>query len=68
MRRLGVLLAAVVTLVACGGGGGSGDGSPGTNAPAAAPVQLEGTTLDGRRVSLSDFRGTPVFVNVWASW
>lgn len=31
-------------------------------------VELEGTTLEGDRVSLEQFRGTPVFINVWASW
>ena len=25
-------------------------------------------TLDGRNVSLSDYRGRPVWINVWASW
>jgi cytochrome oxidase Cu insertion factor (SCO1/SenC/PrrC family) len=29
---------------------------------------IEGTTLDGERLSLSDFRGRPVLVNVWAAW
>ncbi len=29
---------------------------------------IEGTTLDGERLSLADFRGRPVLVNVWAAW
>lgn len=33
----------------------------------AAP-QLAGTTLSGERVSLADFGGRPVVVNVWGSW
>ena len=32
------------------------------------PGPVEGTTLDGRHVSLSDFRGKVVVVNVWGSW
>jgi thiol-disulfide isomerase/thioredoxin len=26
------------------------------------------TTLDGKKVSLSDYKGKPVFVNFWATW
>jgi hypothetical protein len=29
---------------------------------------IEGVTIDGERVSLAEFRGRAVFVNVWASW
>ncbi len=29
---------------------------------------VRGRTLDGTEVALADFLGTPVFVNVWASW
>ena len=29
---------------------------------------IEGVTIDGEHVSLADFRGRAVFVNVWASW
>jgi cytochrome oxidase Cu insertion factor (SCO1/SenC/PrrC family) len=29
---------------------------------------IAGTTLDGERLSLADFRGRPVLVNVWAAW
>lgn len=32
------------------------------------PVELTGEDLHGRSVSLADLRGTPVVVNVWASW
>ena len=34
--------------------------------PAAPPIA--GTSLDGREVSLADFAGRPVLVNVWSSW
>ena len=35
--------------------------------PRAGPA-IEGLTLDGKRLSLADFRGRPVLVNTWASW
>ena len=36
------------------------------NRPAAPPI--EGVSLDGEQISLADFRGKAVFVNVWSSW
>ena len=68
MRGLGFLLAslaALALLAACG----SEEAAPtGTSAPRAEGSPVAGTTLDGEPVSLVDFRGTPVFVNVWSSW
>jgi cytochrome c biogenesis protein CcmG, thiol:disulfide interchange protein DsbE len=29
---------------------------------------FSGTTLDGKTISLQDFRGHPVLLNFWASW
>jgi hypothetical protein len=49
-----------------GGAGAGATGDGGASRPAAPPI--EGTTLDGERISLADFRGKPVFVNVWSSW
>ena len=78
MRALGLLLA-LGALVAAGCGGGSeteeaaptATGSPSATITATkrepAPP-IEGTSLDGEHVSLADFRGRPVFVNVWSSW
>jgi hypothetical protein len=80
VRALAVLLALVAAAaVACGGEQGM-ETSPSaappaetesttggdTSRPQAPPV--EGTTLDDEALSLADFRGTPVLVNVWSSW
>jgi hypothetical protein len=79
MRALAVI-AALFALVAAGCGSESGEqvtpattttstesappeGEGGRPAPA-----IEGTTLDGERLSLADFRGRRVLVNVWAAW
>jgi len=32
------------------------------------PLDLSGETTDGRKLSLSQFRGTPVLVHYWATW
>jgi len=32
------------------------------------PVEVRGATLQGKQVSLQDFAGKPVVVNVWGSW
>jgi hypothetical protein len=61
-----------VALVLAGCGGGREDATappPPVSATDARPApDIEGTTLDGERMSLVDFRGRPVFVNVWSSW
>jgi AhpC/TSA family len=62
-------LAAVVLLAACGGDDDR-DATPqpiATQAPRTAP-EITGRTLDGETISLGDFRGRPVVVNVWSSW
>jgi hypothetical protein len=36
---------------------------------AAPPApRISGTTLDGKRLSISALQGRPVLVNVWSSW
>jgi cytochrome oxidase Cu insertion factor (SCO1/SenC/PrrC family) len=62
-------LAAVVFLAGCGGGDDR-DAAPQPIATQAAVVapEISGTTLDGETISLGDFRGRPVVVNVWSSW
>ncbi len=79
MRAL-ILVAALCALLVSGCGGGSGEEAAApvpmvteTAAPEDAAMRpaappIEGTTLDGERASLADFRGRQVFVNVWSSW
>jgi len=80
-RFAATALAAAIALTGCAGGneieaGGeddrfiSGDGSATAFEPAErveAP-EVEGTTLDGDAVSLGDYEGGIVVLNVWASW
>jgi len=63
-RRLVVPLFLVFLLSACG----TEESAPPASPPATTGGALSGTTADGETVSLADFRGTPVFVNVWSSW
>ncbi len=32
------------------------------------PLDLSGTTIDGKKLSLRDFKGKPVLVHYWATW
>lgn len=58
-KILAIILSLVVLLAGCGGQGLSvGDPAP--------DFQLN--SLDGQTVSLSDFKGSPVLLNFWASW
>jgi hypothetical protein len=77
MRALGILLALGVLVAAgCGGGDGMQEVAPPASgqtttvmATERAPApSIEGTSLDGEHISLADYRGRPVFVNVWSSW
>lgn len=56
--RLGLLMAALV-VGACGG-----DSNDSASGPSAVPF----TAADGSEVSLSSMTGTPVVVNMWATW
>lgn len=82
MRGLAVIVA-LIAVLAAGCGSGSGDeagpttSTPTTPTESAPPEEssdrppapaIAGTTLDGDEVSLVDFRGHAVLVNVWSSW
>lgn len=60
-----MLLAVVLLAAGCGPSGPST--RVGVTVGDIAPP-LSGTSLEGRTVSLADFRGKPVIVNFWASW
>jgi hypothetical protein len=42
-------------------------GAAGAATPPPAP-QIGGPTVTGGTASLTQFRGKPVFINVWSSW
>ena len=70
MLRIALVLASALALAACGGSGGEEGASAGsvTDAMPEGGASLSGQTLDGEALSLEEFRGKPLFVNVWASW
>ena len=65
---MGRLLLALLAVAALAGCGSQAEPAPEATEPAAPQAQVSGTDLDGEPVSLADFRGKPVFVNVWSSW
>lgn len=78
LRRTASLLAVALLASGCSGLQGTGDGDyvpgeTGNNATEVAvddreaPVDLDGTTLDGEGLELDDLRGEVVVVNVWWS-
>ncbi len=66
MRTLALLLGLVLVAAACGGSDDR-ESAPATTATGPGS-EIAGETLDGERLSHADFRGKPVFVNVWSSW
>jgi peroxiredoxin len=79
LATAGTAVAALV-LSACGSGGTSG-GSGNTNfitgkdgiatvkkGERSAAPDLSGTTIDGKKLDVADFKGKVVVLNVWGSW
>ncbi len=56
-----------VTLTPAPGGGPSA-GEPDANLRGKVAPAFALTTLDGKKVSLADYKGRPVLVNFWATW
>jgi len=80
VRALGSAFVVVLcTLVTMGCGGNSGEPTATPEPPQAettptasrsrvtAPV-VAGTSVDGKPISLTDYRGQAVLINVWSSW
>lgn len=74
-------VAGALTLSACGGDGSKAGGGGNTNfvtgsggistvakADRKAAPKIDGTTLDGERLDIADFKGKVVVLNVWGSW
>jgi hypothetical protein len=75
--RIAVALLVAVVAVGCGSSDEqtaspqttttSTDAPPSTPRREAAPT-LSGESLAGEPITLGDFRGRPVMINVWSSW
>lgn len=65
MRHLLLALLAVLALAGCGSESAS---APEETATHGTEPSVSGTGLGGEPISLADFHGKPVFVNVWSSW
>ena len=71
LRRRACALAAGLALAtaACNGGGGDGTSGSGRRAEVNTEAPLFTTRdLNGKKVTLKDFRGNLVVLNFWASW
>ena len=82
-RKLALAALAALLLAGCGASDPEA-GAPGTTAAPATPIatpttpppapapgngpEIRGTGLAGEALDIAEFRGKPVFVNVWSSW
>src|SRR4249920_3743808 len=71
----GIAAALVAGVILAGGGTGTPSSPQGTTEPATpavsgprVPVLAGADPVTGKRVSLRQFDGEPLIVNVWASW
>lgn len=60
VSRLTLVVVAAATIAACGGGSSASGGSKATT--------VTFTAADGSTTSLADMKGTPVVLNMWATW
>lgn len=77
-RRVAALVLALLVTAGCSGNLGGTDGQgyvAGTGgvtelkvADRHRPGEVSGETLEGKKVSLADYRGKTVVINVWGSW
>ncbi|MBN1319336.1 MAG: redoxin domain-containing protein [Thermoleophilia bacterium] len=66
---LGVLVVLAVGILGGCGSGGEGDSNGGSTVTTLAQApDFSGSTLEGTRVSLSDYRGKPLVLAFMASW
>lgn len=77
LRWLPVVLVVGLLAAGCSSSSGSGGSSSavgsGVKTVVAAnrrgtPIELSGTTLDGKHLDLAMLRGKPVVLNIWGSW
>jgi hypothetical protein len=62
--KLAALLTTLLLVAACGGS----QTETGTEAVPPTSGGISGRTLDGKTLSLAEFRGKPVLINIWSSW
>jgi thiol-disulfide isomerase/thioredoxin len=63
-------LSCLPLLAGCSGGGGGTASAPASSKPSALPAEFnqEMATLDGGKLTLSQYQGKVVLVNFWATW